>query len=153
MPDEEETMPAFATIRCGSACLLLVWLALMPAFASDFPPIDRQWEDAFNRADAPALLALYTEDATVMPPHQPMATGPGAVRTVMQAHASAGLKVAIGPIETQGEGALAYQIGTWVVSNAEGKQLDHGKYMQVWKQVDGAWKIHRDMWNSDVVTP
>lgn len=136
-------------IRRGGVCLLLACLALMSAHASDYPPIDRQWEDAFNRADAPALLALYTDDATVMPPNQPMATGPDAVRAVMQAHASAELKVAIGAIETHGEGALAYQIGTWVVSNAEGKQLDHGKYLQVWKQVDGAWKIHRDIWNSD----
>lgn len=149
-------MPLFANLcrRFGrwllATCALL---ALMPAMAAEFPPIERQWQDAFNRADAPALLALYTDDATVLPPHQPMATGPEAVRQVMQAHASAGLKVAIRALETRGDGALAYQLGTWVVSSAEGTELDHGKFIQVWKRVDGAWKIHRDIWNSDTALP
>jgi ketosteroid isomerase-like protein len=31
---------------------------------------------------------------------------------------------------------------------------DQGKTLQVWKkQVDGSWKIHRDIWSSNIPIP
>ena len=33
---------------------------------------------------------------------------------------------------------------------ADGKHLDHGTYMTLYKKVDGAWKIYRDTWNSSM---
>jgi len=31
---------------------------------------------------------------------------------------------------------------------SDGETLDRGKFLVVWKSVDGSWKLHRDIWNS-----
>jgi hypothetical protein len=35
----------------------------------------------------------------------------------------------------------------------EGGELDHGKFLEVWRFMDGKWQFHRDMWNSSVPAP
>jgi hypothetical protein len=32
----------------------------------------------------------------------------------------------------------------------DGSHADHGSYMAAWRQVDGEWKISRDIWNSSM---
>ena len=46
-------------------------LGAVPALAQDKPTIERlndAWTAAFNKGDAAAVAALYTEDAHVLPP-------------------------------------------------------------------------------------
>ena len=31
-----------------------------------------------------------------------------------------------------------------------GKEIDHGKYMELWRLEKGEWKLHRDIFNSSV---
>ena len=33
---------------------------------------------------------------------------------------------------------------------ADNKLLDKGKYVVVWKPVNGEWKLYRDIWNSSM---
>ena len=37
-----------------------------------------------------------------------------------------------------------------MAQGADGKHLDHGSYMTLYKKVDGGWKIYRDTWNSSM---
>jgi ketosteroid isomerase-like protein len=32
----------------------------------------------------------------------------------------------------------------------DGKQIDKGKYIVLWKKEDGKWKLFRDCYNSDL---
>jgi hypothetical protein len=32
----------------------------------------------------------------------------------------------------------------------DGKVLDKGKYIVIWKKEDGTWKLHRDIWTTSV---
>ena len=45
------------------------------------------------------------------------------------------------------------EVGTYTVSSAEGTELDKGKFICLWKKEDGKWKIHRDVFNSDLPPP
>ena len=47
---------------------------------------------------------------------------------------------------------LAYEVGRYALSGQVG-DIDHGKYIVVWKKVGGQWKLHRDIFNSDVAPP
>jgi ketosteroid isomerase-like protein len=38
---------------------------------------------------------------------------------------------------------------TWLDMRA----LDKGKYIVIWKQEDGQWKLHRDIFNSSMPPP
>jgi ketosteroid isomerase-like protein len=40
--------------------------------------------------------------------------------------------------------------GVYEIKTKDGKQLDKGKYIVLWKKEDGKWKLHRDISNSDL---
>ena len=35
----------------------------------------------------------------------------------------------------------------------DGAVIKTGKFMELWKKVDGKWLIHRDMWSSNAPRP
>jgi len=40
--------------------------------------------------------------------------------------------------------------GVFEINLKDGKQIDKGKYVVVWKKEDGKWKLYRDMSNTDL---
>ncbi len=108
------------------------------------------WQEAFNAGDIEAVAALYTEDARMLPPNGPMGTGRQAVRTDLQGLLDAGLSGTLDTLETMVAGDLGYRLGTYVLNTSEGSVADKGKFIEVWRLVDGEWKISRDIYNSDL---
>ena len=43
---------------------------------------------------------------------------------------------------------LLADAGTYVMTYGAGHTVEHGKYLNLWKQEDGAWKIHMNIWNT-----
>ena len=56
-------------------------------------------------------------------------------------------------VEVEGMGQTAVEVGRYALSDAEGNVLDHGNYVVIWRKVEGQWKLHRDIWNSNVPPP
>ena len=44
---------------------------------------------------------------------------------------------------------MAWEWGTFTVTDKSGATVDNGKYLSVFVRRDGGWVILRDMWNSD----
>jgi uncharacterized protein (TIGR02246 family) len=110
---------------------------------------NRRFVAAFGRGDAAALANLYTADAQLLPPHSDAVTGPDAIRAFWQAVIDLGLQGAsLETVELEGDGDSAIEIGKFTLRAAEGQIADTGKYLVVWKIEDGAWRLHRDIWNS-----
>jgi uncharacterized protein (TIGR02246 family) len=112
---------------------------------------NRKFEAAWNSKNADAAVALYTATATVLPPNGPTATGTQALLEFWKG----GLAGAPGPVkltttEVEAHGDTAHEVGTYVISTADGKVADKGKYIVIWKRDGGQWKLHRDMWSSDL---
>jgi uncharacterized protein (TIGR02246 family) len=112
--------------------------------------MDRAWEKAYNAGDAAALTALYTKDAKVMAPGAELASGTSAIQKLFAADVAQGAKNTLTLGDVVGFGDYALETGTFVATSAEGKHLDHGSFMTLFKKVDGGWKIHRDTWNSSM---
>jgi hypothetical protein len=53
----------------------------------------RTWLEAYNAGDVEKIVALYAEDAVLMPPHAPVANGHAAIRAFLTAD-TAGAKAA-----------------------------------------------------------
>ncbi len=53
-------------------------------------------------------------------------------------------------IEVEGHGDTAIEVSKFKMKDTNGNELDHGKYIVIWKQEDGAWKLHYDIWNSSL---
>jgi len=112
------------------------------------------WAAAYNAGDADAVAALYAEDAVVQPPGAPSVVGRAAIREFI-AGDSAATKAAGLTMNIPGGGAvgmsgdLAYEAGTFSVTDASGATVDAGKYLGVFQKKDGKWLLIRDTWNSD----
>ncbi len=112
--------------------------------------MDKAWEKAYNAGDAAALSALYTKDAKVMAPGAEPVSGTSAIRAAFAEDMKHGAKNELTVEDVTGFGDYALSNGKWVATSAEGKHLDHGQYMTLYKKTDGGWKIYRDTWNSSM---
>lgn len=110
--------------------------------------------EAFNNHDADALAALYTTDAVFLPPNEPAVFGRDAIRaTHQEVFASGDFKIDIEALETVVDGQLAYVAGRYRMWTDDGALVDRGKYIEIWRAVDGEWLIHRDIYNSSLELP
>lgn len=108
------------------------------------------WIDAYNNGDAAAIAAMMTEDAMVLPPGAEPVKGRDAIEDFWAAAIAIGLKGNLDPLEASIDGDLGYKMGTYELLTPEGDRVDHGKWIEVWKNVDGEWLMHRDIYNSSV---
>ncbi len=112
------------------------------------------WMEAFNSHDAEGLAALYTQDAVFLPPNAPAVFGRDAIRATHQEFFATGdLKIDIEALETVIDGQLAYVAGRYRLWTDDATLVDRGKYIEIWRAIDGQWLIHRDIYNSSLPLP
>ena len=135
----------------------LVALALalpLPAFAQSgdlrgqIEKLSDAWEKAYNAGDAAGVAALYAKDAQVMAPGAETASGTKAIKEAFAAGMAAVPKFELTTVDVVSSGDLVVETGKWVATSADGKHLDHGPYMTLFKKEGAGWKISRDIWNS-----
>jgi ketosteroid isomerase-like protein len=112
------------------------------------------WVKSFNAGNAGAVVALYAEDAVLMPPGAQPARGPAAIKEALAreiAEAKKGkVTFAIGTNdEVNVSGDMAWHSGGYFVMDKAGKPVDSGKFLEVWERKNGKWRIARDIWNSN----
>ena len=109
-----------------------------------------------NAQDWKGDLALYAEDATLMPPNQAAVQGKVPIQAWMEAYPPIS-NLQEQSLEIEGQGNLAYDRGIYsmtVTHVGAASVEDHGKYLTIWrKQADGAWRISRAMFNSNLPLP
>lgn len=138
--------PALAALAMAT----LPMLAAAQDAASGIAETNAAFEAAVAADDVAAVVALYTEDAMLMGPNAPSATGRAAI-----GEAFTGMMEAVGTldlttVEVESFGDTAYEVGTYVLEGADGSHMDHGKYVVIWKRTPDGWKLHRDIYNSDM---
>jgi uncharacterized protein (TIGR02246 family) len=109
---------------------------------------------AFKRADAASLAALYTEGGQVLPPNAGFVTGKQAIQGFWQAVFDMGIKEArMEVVEAEKHGDTVVEVSKFKLLGDGGQLMDEGKYIVIWKQEDGQWKLHRDIFNSSMPAP
>lgn len=115
-----------------------------------FESREAEWEAGMNTADVDAIVALYADDARLMPPNGEASIGQDAVRAAFGGMIEAGLTVDLTPIEIQSAGDIAYVVGTYELLAGD-EVTDRGKYIETWQRgAGGEWKMANDIWNSDL---
>jgi len=112
------------------------------------------WMEAFNDHDASSLSALYAPDAVFLPPNEPAVFGRDAIRAAHQElFATGDFKIELEALETVIDDELAYVAGRYRMWTDDGDLVDRGKYIEIWRPVDGEWMISRDIYNSSIPLP
>ena len=91
------------------------------------------------------IAACYTEDAQMLTAGISPVRGRAAIESVFKFTAAPGHTLEFQTEDLDVQGATAIEIGAYVRRGRDGAAVDRGRYMVVWKRVDGEWKIHRDM--------
>jgi uncharacterized protein (TIGR02246 family) len=129
-------------------------LGVAPAMAQDKATIERlneAWTAAFNKGDAAAVAAMYTEDAFVLPPGSAIVKGRPAIEAFWRQAVQQLGDVTLTTLDVLplGPGA-GREIGTVTLkTKAQPPQEIAGKYTVVWLKVGGEWKLATDIWNSN----
>jgi ketosteroid isomerase-like protein len=114
-----------------------------------------EWIAAYNAGNVDRIVGLYAEDAMVMPPDAPAASGHAAIREFLTkdiaTSKAAGITLSdLSSGSTTGaSGDDGWHTGTFAVLDANGKTVVTGKYSEIWRRDAGKWMIIRDMWNND----
>ncbi len=104
---------------------------------------------AFKMGDAAAIANLYTENGQLLPSNADFLTGREAVQAVWQSIMDMGAKeLKLDIVELEGHGDTAIEISTYTLYDESGQEFDKGKYIVIWKQLNGQWQLHRDIFNS-----
>jgi len=117
---------------------------------------DVAWSDAAGKKDVDATAAFMTDDGTQLPPNAPLAKGKDAVKKEwadLLGLKDIALKWEPVNVQVADSGELGYTNGTYTLAFTDPKGAkvnDKGKYLEVWKKVDGKWKCYLDMYSSDI---
>ncbi len=116
--------------------------------------VNQEWFKAYAAGNIDALVALYADDAVVSNPGVPSSRGHDAIRVALQKDMadSRTQGANLNPKATTEVGVsedMAWEWGSFAVTDKSGATVDNGKYLSVFVKRDGGWVILRDMWNSD----
>jgi hypothetical protein len=110
---------------------------------------NRQFTDAHVSGDVAAIDALFLPDARSYPPGAPAAIGIEAIHALTVEFLKAGItEFREETTALYGNADQLVDEGTYVLRYGEGV-TERGKYINVWKQLNGNWRIQANIWNAD----
>ena len=115
---------------------------------------NERWLALIRDHDAAAVSMLYTSDGAMMAPGAPIAKSQPALEKAwsgLMKTPGFGLTFKADQIVVASGGDMALDRGTYELSldGPQGPTKDIGKYVVVWRNIDGQWKVAADIFNSD----
>ena len=121
--------------------------------ADEVRAVSARWLEVVGTRDATRVAAFYAVDGTFLAPNAPLAHGREAIGAVWSQLLSApnlALQWAPASVEVARASDMACEIGTYelAMDGPAGRIEDDGKYVVVWRKVDGRWQVAADIFNS-----
>lgn len=125
-----------------------------PATVERLGQMNRDFAKALVAKDAAAAANLYDENASLLPPNEPIVTGRENIKKYWQGAIDAGLlSASVKTLDASSDGDLGYEIGTFELK-FKGKDgviiTDIGKFTEVLKRnSEGKWMSIYGMWSAN----
>lgn len=115
---------------------------------------NERWLQLIRAKDAAAIAQLYAEDGAVMPTNEKAALGRESIEQWWNSSMQMpgyDLTFETDQLLVSQAGDMALDRGTYrfAATPPGGAIDDSGKYVVVWRKVDGEWKVAADIFNSD----
>ena len=112
------------------------------------------YADAVNKNDSVGLANCYTADAKFMRPNGESVVGRKDIQKLVGEWMKAGMPhFSIQTVEVWGNETTLTAEENWSMTDKDGKVIDSGKALELYKMEDGVWKLHRDCFNSNMPLP
>jgi ketosteroid isomerase-like protein len=124
----------------------------MAAIKAEIIALEKSWDTHFNSGDLNSLLSLYADDAIRLPNNQSIISGKEAIKKEMEIEQTKLKKGYTNTSETTdvfGDENTVTEVGRTIRKDASGKVKSTGKYITIWKKVNGKFVTAREMWNDD----
>lgn len=107
--------------------------------------------NCFATGDSALFVSHYTSDGCISPSNMPKMCGPQAVNAFFNGGYKMGIRgIKLTTDEVMGSKDAVAETGTYEILADKGMSIDKGKYIVIWKEENGKWKMHRDIWNTDM---
>jgi ketosteroid isomerase-like protein len=152
------TLPLLAAVLWSCQTGSTEAAAPQSASVEELGQMNRDFAKALTAKDAVAAANLYDENASLLPPNEPIVTGRANIQAYWKGAIDAGvIDASVKTIDAKSNGDLGYEIGTYTLRFL-GKQNDtiteKGKYTELLKRnPDGKWTSIYGIWNSDAPLP
>ncbi|WP_163712672.1 YybH family protein [Mangrovibacterium lignilyticum] len=128
------------------------------ATVEELGQMNRDFAKALTAKDALAAANLYDENASLLPPNEPIVTGRTNIQAYWQGAIDAGIiDASVKTIDAKSNGDLAYEIGTFTLrfsGAANDTIVEVGKYTEILKRnEEGKWISTYGMWSSNDPVP
>ncbi|MBP6430139.1 MAG: nuclear transport factor 2 family protein [Ferruginibacter sp.] len=105
----------------------------------------------FATGDSTAFVSHYTSDACINPSNMPKMCGTQAITAFFNGGYKMGIRgVKITTDEVMGGKDGVIETGAYEMFADKGVSIDKGKFIVMWKEENGKWKMHRDVWNTNL---
>jgi uncharacterized protein (TIGR02246 family) len=124
----------------------------MAQVKAEIQAVETAWATAQNAKDINALMSLYADDAISMADAAPSLNGKDAIKAWQEAEfakAPTGLNSFYTVQDIYGDGETVTEVGTSVTKDASEAVVRTGKYVAIWKKMDGKYLCIREIYNND----
>ena len=112
------------------------------------------FEASFERSDAAGIAGLYTTNGVLLPTGMDASQGQAGIQAFWEGAMAMGIKqVQLHTQDVEEMADTAIELGHYTLLGPNAQTMDQGKYLVVWKQQQGQWKLHQDIWNSSLPAP
>ncbi len=106
--------------------------------------------DRFQHNDTAYFAGKYCADAVIMPEQMPAIAGRDSIRNFYFNNGqNKDFKISITATSVYGSADAVVEEGFYTFPGDDGVIYDKGKFIAIWKQEDGKWKLYREIWNGD----
>lgn len=112
---------------------------------------NKMFGESFATGDSAKFVDRYTSDACIYVTNSPKMCGQQSINAFFNGAYAMGMRnVKLTTEEISGSKEAVVETGTYDLLIDKGVSIDKGKYIVIWKEEKGQWKMHRDIWNTDM---
>ena len=113
--------------------------------------MNKSYGQRFKTNDTAFYKERYCKDAAVYCPNLPAVVG---IDSIISFFYGGGNNketiIELPPNNVSGTADLVVEDGPYNFPDGKGGSVDKGKFIALWKQEDGKWKLYREIWNTDL---
>jgi|SRR5688572_11524659 ketosteroid isomerase-like protein len=132
---------AFAILVLAAGCERAGTPEAFPQSAAD------GWLGSFNGGDVDGLTLMYTADAEILPPDEPVIAGPEAITAFWRGYHPGQVRIEVGDVDSRKIGEFWFREGAYKAEFPDEGEPRVGKFIELWKHENGNWLMYRQMWN------
>jgi ketosteroid isomerase-like protein len=116
----------------------------------DIIAANNEWKFKFEAADSVGVANLYATDGKIMMNGAPAIVGRAQIQSTLHGLIGSGVtRIDLTTLDVWGTEDMVTEEGELALYAGD-QQVDQGKYLVLWKNIEGKWHLFRDCFNSNI---